>query len=56
MRGEWHFGRKFAWYILKLEMLGIGRRLGERVEEAQRVWKKAERERERVERLARLGG
>ena len=44
------------WYILSLEMLGIGRRLGERAEEAQRTWEKAERERERVERLARLGG
>jgi len=37
-------------------MLGIGRRLVERAEEAQKMWEKAERERERVERLARLGG
>ena len=44
------------WYILGLEMLGIGRRLGERAEQAQKVWERAERERERVERLARLGG
>ncbi|KAI4649984.1 uncharacterized protein J4E78_008265 [Alternaria triticimaculans] len=34
----------------------IGSRLRERSEEAQKVWEKAERERERVERLARLGG
>jgi len=39
-----------------MEMLGIGRRLGERAEEAQKVWEKEERERERVERLAKLGG
>jgi len=45
-----------VWYILGLEMLGIGRRLGERAEQAQKVWERAERERERVERLARLGG
>ena len=44
------------WYILGLEMLGIGRRLGERAEQAQKVWERAERERERVERLAILGG
>ncbi|KAI4912301.1 hypothetical protein J4E85_011034 [Alternaria conjuncta] len=56
LHGEWHLGRKFVWYILSLEMLGIGRRLVERAEEAQRTWEKAERERERVERLARLGG
>jgi len=37
-------------------MLGIGRRLGERAEQAQKVWERAERERERVERLAILGG
>jgi len=45
-----------VWYIFGLNMLGIGRRLGERAEQAQKVWEKAERERERVERLARLGG
>ncbi|KAI4663192.1 uncharacterized protein J4E88_010827 [Alternaria novae-zelandiae] len=56
LNGEWHLGRKFVWYILGIELLGIGRRLVERAEEAQRKWEKAERERERVERLARLGG
>jgi len=45
-----------VWYTLGLDMFGIGRRLGERAEQAQKVWEKAERERERVERLARLGG
>ncbi|KAI4912240.1 uncharacterized protein J4E92_010091 [Alternaria infectoria] len=56
VRGEWHLGRTFVWYILGIELLGIGRRLVERAEEAQRTWEKAERERERIERLARLGG
>jgi hypothetical protein len=38
-----------------MEMLGIGRGFEEKMEEAERVWEREERERDRVERLTRLG-
>jgi hypothetical protein len=45
-----------VWWIISLEMLGIGRGFEEKMEEAERVWEREERERERGERVARLGG
>jgi hypothetical protein len=39
-----------------MEMLGIGRGFEEKMDEAERVWEREERERERGGRLTRLGG
>ena len=56
LRGEWHIGRKLVWWLVSMEMFGIGTRIAEKMEEAEKAWEREERERERLERLARLGG
>jgi hypothetical protein len=56
LRGEWHLGRRLVWWVLGLEMWGLGRKLKERMEEAEREWERAEREKERAEREAELAG